>query len=266
MKEKKPKNNESLIKWDADKKTKRDLEREQQRAKEIVGDIYQRWKIDLCSKPRTRKEVIAYLYKLRDMVLDHVKEHAKLDMQKFNEFTYQIIERHITTLITAQITGHNILKQHIPVHLVVSGQVAIAKTEQFRNKSDLERIEFVKWFQDQPGFTGFSWKRVEKPMDIEFMLLAHYKTGDSWLVGTLINDSGLEDIPCYDDLEGENMIVIEDFVRLRETGSTAKAGESPSASNVPSSGQASPTTPAAGGDTGSGSPTAGAAESGGTPG
>lgn len=213
------------LQWSADKKQDKDLEREQRRAKEIIGAKYADWKRELCSAPRTRKEIIAFFYKLRDMVLDHAKDCAALKLNDFSDYTYAIIERHITALITAQITGHNVAKQHVPITLVASGHVATAKTEAFRTTKELLALDFVQWFSSQPGFTGFSWQRIEKPLNIEFMLLAHYASGDSWLVATLINDSGLEDLPQYDDLK--ETILIKDFVKLKQTGSTAEPGESP---------------------------------------
>jgi hypothetical protein len=239
----KKKQEDRLLKWSADKKQAKDLEREQKRAKQIIGEKYEDWKKELCSKPRTRKEVIAFLYRLRDMVLDHAKDCAALKLKDFSDFTYAVIERHLSSLITAHITGHNVLKQHVPVTLVAGGQVAMAKTEVFRNKEELLKVDFVKWFTEQPGFTNLTWTRVEKPLDIEFYLLAHYASGDSWLVGTLINDTGLEGIPCYDD---QADYVIEDFVKLRQSGSTAKAGEAPATAPLATPGETS--TPSAGAD------------------
>lgn len=213
------------LKWSADKKRERDLADEQRRAKEIIGAKYEAWKVELCSQSRTRKEVIAFFYKLRDMVLDHAKDCAELKLKDFSDFTYTIIERHLTALITAHITGHNVVKQHVPVSLVASGQVALAKTEAFRNREELMKVDFVQWFTKLPGFTGFSWQREECPLDIQFFLLAHYESGDSWLVGTLINDVGLDDIARYEDLK-ETIMLPVDFVKLRQTGRTGETGES----------------------------------------
>lgn len=215
------------LKWDADRKRERerDEKREQEKAKALIGKIYASWKAEFTKQSRTRREVIQWLYRLRDDILKEAKYLAENKLGDFSDFTYKIISEKISALMSMYVPG-NVIKQHVPVQLVASGAVAVPKSAQFTDSKSLLTVDFVKWFTDQPGFTGLSWHKEEKPLAIEFYLMAHYATGDTWLVGTLWNDEALQDLPRYEDMA---QVIPLDFVALRQTGSTAQAGESPSA-------------------------------------
>lgn len=195
MKKKKSENN--LIAWDTKKKEAKDLEREQEKAKQLIGKIYESWRVELCSKSRKHTEITAALYKLRDAVLKEAKYLAENKLEDFSMMTCDIIEQKITQMITARITAQNRITQHIPVTGAAQG--VTSKSAPFKNKEDLLKIPFVDHFTKQTGFTGFAWRRVETRKKIAFLFMAHYATGDSWLVGSCISDIGLEDIPEFVD-------------------------------------------------------------------
>lgn len=226
--------NDDQIRWNLDKKRERDQAREQEKAKSLIGKIYASWKVNLCAKPRTRKEVLQSLYKLRDDILKEGKYLAENNLKDFSEMTFNILEEKISQLLTAHITGRNAIRQHVPAQHQLSGDITTAKAEHFRNKEELLAIDFVAHFVQQPGFTGFTWHRHEEKWTIDLYLLAHFAQGDTWLVGTLVNDVGLDDIPEYKDTLDESVLS-----GAPEPGRPAEPGEGGSAP----AGSAGPTEP-----------------------
>jgi hypothetical protein len=195
----KEKNDKSEIKWNTKKHDEKSLEREQEKAKVLIGKMYESFKAELCSKSRKHSEITQALVKFRDDVLKQAKYLAENKLEGFSMMTVDIIEKKIADMITARITAQNRITQHIPVTGAAQG--VKSKSAPFKNKEDLLKIPFVDHFTKQPGFSGFAWKRNEARTKIEFLLMAEYVTGDKWLVGSCVSDIGLEDIPEFSEDE-----------------------------------------------------------------
>lgn len=211
--------------WDPEKKAERDALREQAKAKKLIGHIYESFKAELCSKPRTRKEVIAHLYKFQEAVLKEAQYLRDNKLEDFTDMTVDIIEKKIAVLITAQITANNTIRQHVPATEVVKG--AFPKTAKFKTKEELLAVDFVKHFTEQAGFAGFTWKTVRSHLTVEIILLAHYATGDAWMVGVCVNDVGLDDLPEESDEPGSTP----------QTDKTSAAPSSPGDTHPPTTPQ-----------------------------
>lgn len=179
-------------------KKKPDLERDQQKAKALFTQRYESFMTSLCSKSRAHQEIIDALYAFRDDLLKEGEYMESIKLGDYHRMTMSIVDQKITLLTAQQIVAENrgnAITQHTPGTEVDRG--AVAKVAGFKTKEELLALDFVDHFAKQPGFTGFTWKRVEKRDRIEFFLLAMYGTGDSWLVGTCVSDFGLMDIPEY---------------------------------------------------------------------
>lgn len=224
----------------------------QRLVKRQMHSTYQRWTAKVRGKNRTRKDILAATYELQTLMGTFAKAANECGLEEWHQFTMQIIEDKIATIISTDITEKNEITPYIPdgVTMLDKDNDAIvakdlrekARPTTFRTMEELFDIPFVANARTKTGFVGFCLYGNG--------LVAVYKDGDAVGIGLLANGKGVEKFPT-----------VEEFSKALEAGlsaphpgpPSADGGTTPGASDT--AGGSAPTSPDPTGPTG---PTGGA--------
>lgn len=163
------------------------------RGRELVAMTYERWKKRLCKKARTPQDVIAELYKLRDMVCDATK-HMK-GMKEWRVFTMNLIEDKISELLKADFTTRNMATEWLdPERRQNAEGLLLAERGEFTNRQEFEALPFVRRFIVKDGFIGFYSSGM--------FMNALFDGGEFMPVATVITTLGLTEYPTHKEIVG----------------------------------------------------------------
>lgn len=185
------------LKWDAkrhdDTVDRIQLLEANKHGRALVAMTYERWKKRLCKKQRTPQEVIAELYKLRDMVCDATK-HMK-GMKEWRVFTMNLIEDKISEFLKADFAVRNMATEWLePDRRQNAEGLLIAEKGEFTNRQEFEALPFVRRFIVKEGFIGFYSSGM--------FINALFDGGEFMPVATVITTLGVTEYPTHKEIVG----------------------------------------------------------------
>jgi len=179
----------------------RRLKPRQRQIKKKMYDIYQRWTKRVKSKARTPQEIVQATYQLQTLLGELAGEAKKCGLEDYHNFTMQICEDKIASLISTGIVSKNEIVMWVPEHptmldddndRIVREQLQRdVKPIQFRTLEELRDIPFVKAIISKDRFAGLCLHGKG--------LVAVFKDGETMPVGIVVNGVGLDHIPLLTD-------------------------------------------------------------------
>lgn len=179
------------------------LRPKQKRVKKKAYDIYRRWVSKVKAKARTPQEVIAATYQLQTQLGELTNAAAECGLEEWHQFTMQIVEDKIASLISTGIVAKNEIVPYVPANptLLDTDNNAIvreqlqrdAKPVQFRTLEELYAIPFVTAVRNKDGFIGLVLNGKG--------LVAVFRDGDAVTVGLVATGTGLDKIPTLEDFQ-----------------------------------------------------------------
>lgn len=184
------------IKWNKKKAQARSDKRERDRIKARIGKMYQDWKQVLCGQPRTPREVIQHLYKLKDDLMTYLAKEGQATMDDFRDFTVNLIEDNIARAIVTEMTGSNTITPALPEKVDVPSHL-VPKPTAFKNRMEFMAIPWIAGYLRKSDFVGFL--RKGKLVLALFSDELAQQTGNLPVVGSVSNVVGVEHLPSPDD-------------------------------------------------------------------
>lgn len=176
------------------------LRPQQRRIKKKAYDIYQRWVKKVKSKARTPQEVIQATYQLQTQLGELSNAAKECGLEEWMQFTLQIVEDKIASLVATGISAKNEIVMWIPenptmldadnAEIVRQQLQRDARPVQFRTLDELNAIPFVAAVRGKQGFVGLVLHGKG--------LVAVFNDGEAVPVGILANGVGVDKLPTLD--------------------------------------------------------------------
>lgn len=193
------------IKWNQEKKERRDKEATRERAKIEIGKVYQAWKTRLLGRNKMKVEDLeAAGDKLRQSIKNALGEFGLMD-DAFGRKSMELVEAKLDDIKAALAAGTALSSQtafvnHITRYLpeLPDGQPQTPEVHEFRSEIELMSIPFVDAMTKKPDYVGL--------VRDENKLYAWFEPDELVLIGAVTSRVGVERLPTIKEVHDAKYI------------------------------------------------------------